>query len=293
MDSLISNRLKLVTLFIYDNYRISDNGTQFKNYVIEEYLTSVGITHNFSAPRTPQENEVVERKNRTLVEVAKTMLNVSGLPLIFWAEAVYVACYTQNRSLVVKRFEKTYQLLHNKRPNIKFFHVFGCKCYVLNDREPLGKFDPKRDDVIFIAYAWDSAGYRVYILKTKTVVISTNVKFDDSFQVIQDKFSEELKVQAEKSPNATISQDLERLFKEWYEDDEALDRTSATISRTSDKDDRGHVTQTSTSVSDASISTVEDVLPNIPSSIPVFSEETPQLEVIRLNEPNIPPPEPI
>ncbi|KAJ9546943.1 hypothetical protein OSB04_019486 [Centaurea solstitialis] len=92
----------------------NDNGTKFKNSTIEDYLTSGGITHNFSAPRTPQQNEMVERKNRTLVEAAKTMLNASGLPLTFWAEAVSTACYTQNRSLVVKHFEKTpYQLLHN------------------------------------------------------------------------------------------------------------------------------------------------------------------------------------
>ncbi|KAJ9556456.1 hypothetical protein OSB04_011070 [Centaurea solstitialis] len=93
----------------------------------------------------------VERMNKTIVEAARTMLNASGLPLTFWAEAVSTACFNQNRSLVVKRFEKTpYQLLHDKRPNIKFFHVFGCKCYVLNDRESVGKFDPKGDDAIFI-----------------------------------------------------------------------------------------------------------------------------------------------
>ncbi|KAJ9536560.1 hypothetical protein OSB04_un000259 [Centaurea solstitialis] len=207
----------------------SDNGTEFKNSVIEEYLTSVGITHNFSAPRTPQQNGVVERKNRTLVEAAGTMLNAFGLPLTFWAEAIYAACYTQNRSLVVKRFEKTpYQLLYNKRPNIKFFHVFGCKCYILNDREPLGKFDPKGDDAIFIGYAWDSVAYRVYIPRTQIVVINTNVKFDDSFQ-------------------------------EWYEDDEDSDRTSVTIDRASADADRAPVTQTSTSETKASTSIADDL----------------------------------
>ncbi|KAJ9544570.1 hypothetical protein OSB04_024277 [Centaurea solstitialis] len=193
----------------------SDNGTEFKISTIEEYLTSVGITHNFSAPRTPQQNGVVERKNWTLVEAARTMLNASGLPLTFWAKAVSTACYTQNRSLVVKRFEKTpYQLLYNRRPNIKFFHVFGCKCFVLNDREPVGKFDPKGDSAIFIDYAWDTVAYRIYVPRTKLVVVSTNVKFDDSFQVIQDKFTEELKKQADASSNETITEDLENLFQE-------------------------------------------------------------------------------
>ncbi|KAJ9562028.1 hypothetical protein OSB04_007188 [Centaurea solstitialis] len=151
----------------------SDNGTEFKNSIIEEYLASVGITHNFSAPRTPQQNGMVERKNKTLVEAARTMLNASGLPLTFWAEAVSAACYTQNRSLVVKKFEKTpYQLLHNKRPNIKFFHVFGCKCYVLNNREPIGKFDPTGDYAIFIDYSLDSVAYRVYIPRSRIIVSS-------------------------------------------------------------------------------------------------------------------------
>ncbi|KAJ9565681.1 hypothetical protein OSB04_001647 [Centaurea solstitialis] len=175
----------------------SDNGTGFKNSVIEEYLASVGITHNFSAPRTPQQNGVVERKNRTLVDAARTMLNASGIPLTFWAKAVSAACYTQNRSLVVKRFEKTpYQLLHNKRPNIKFFHVFG-------------KIDPKGDDAIVIGYSWNSVAYRV----------------------TQDKYTEELKIQAEKSSNTTIPQDLVNLFNECYEDEPDPDRASADVPR--------------------------------------------------------------
>ncbi|KAJ9552865.1 LOW QUALITY PROTEIN: hypothetical protein OSB04_016910 [Centaurea solstitialis] len=212
----------------------SDNGTEFKNSIIEEYLAYVGITYNFSAPRTPQQNGVVERKNRTLVEAARTMLNASGLPLTFWAEAVSAACYTHNRSLVVKRFEKTpYQLLHNKRPNVKFFHVFGCKCNVLNDREPIGKFNPKGDDAIFIGYSWDSIAYRVYIPRSQVVVVSTNVRFDDNFQVTQDKFKEELKTQAKKSPNATITDDLEQLFHEWYEDEPNPDRDFASDPRAS------------------------------------------------------------
>ncbi|KAJ9561471.1 hypothetical protein OSB04_006631 [Centaurea solstitialis] len=244
----------------------SDNGTEFKNSVIEEYPTSVGITHNFSAPRTPQKNGVVEKKNRTLVEAARTMLNASGLPLTFWAKDVYAACYTQNKSLVVKRFEKTpYQLLYNKRPNIKFLQVFGCKCYVLNDREPLGKFDPKGDDAIFIGYAWDSAAYRV----------------------IQNKFSEELKILVEKSPNATISQDLERLFRERYDDEEDSDRTSATFNRTSADADIAHVIQNS--VIEVHFCSSNDVVPppSIPSPIPFSPEVNPPPEVIPQSEPDI------
>ncbi|KAJ9561558.1 hypothetical protein OSB04_006718 [Centaurea solstitialis] len=227
----------------------SDNGTEFKNSTIEEYLNSVGITHNFSAPRTPQQNGVVERKNRTIIEAARTMLNASGLPLTFWVEAVSTACYTQNRSLVVKRFEKTpYHLLYNKRPNIKFFHVFGCKCFVLNDRESVGKFDPKGDSAIFIGYAWDSVAYRVYIPRTKLVVVSTNVRFDDSFQVTQEKFTTEHKKQVEASSKATISEDLENMFQEWYEDVDDSDRGSGESNNTSEDTDKTSVNPDRTSV---------------------------------------------
>ncbi|KAJ9552668.1 hypothetical protein OSB04_016713 [Centaurea solstitialis] len=186
VPSLLINLLKRLQVLHDSQVRVlrSDNGIEFKNAAVEEYLASVGITHNFSAPRTPQQNGVVERKNRTLMEATKTMLNASGLPLTFWAEALSAACYTQNRSLIVKRFEKTpYHLLHNKRPNVKIFHVFGCKCYVLNDREPIGKFNPKGDDAIFLGYSWDSVAYIVYVPRSRIVVVSTNVRFDDNFQV--------------------------------------------------------------------------------------------------------------
>ncbi|KAJ9547256.1 hypothetical protein OSB04_019799 [Centaurea solstitialis] len=188
VPSVLINLLKRLQLLHESHVKVlrNDNGTEFKNAAVEEYLASVGITHNFSAPRTPQHNGVVERKNRTLVEAARTMLNASGLSLTFWAEVVSAACYTQNRSL----------------------------CYVLNDREPIGKFNSKGDDAIFLGYSWDSAAYRVYVLRSHIVVVSTNVRFDDNFQVTQSKFTKELKIQAEISPNATISEDLEQLFHE-------------------------------------------------------------------------------
>ncbi|KAJ9546486.1 LOW QUALITY PROTEIN: hypothetical protein OSB04_019029 [Centaurea solstitialis] len=250
----------------------SDNGTEFKNSTIEEYLNSVGITHNFSAPRTPQQNGVVQRKNRTIVEAARTMLNASGLPLTFWAEAVSTACYTQNRSLVVKRFEKTpSHLMYNKRPNIKFFHVFGCKCFVLNDREPVGKFDPKGDSAIFIGYAWDTVAYKSMFPEP---IVSTNVKFDDSFKVTQEKFTTELKKQVEASSKATISEDLENLFQEWNEDFDDFDRGSEGLDRTSVNPDR--TSKNTNSISEAqSSSPTPDPCTRSPSLPLGLHEQTP------------------
>ncbi|KAJ9556953.1 hypothetical protein OSB04_011567 [Centaurea solstitialis] len=111
----------------------SDHGTEFKNSVLDEFLVSKGISQNFSTVRTPQQNGVAERRNRTLIEAARSMLIEARLPIQFWAEAVNTACYTQNRSLIVKRFKKTaYELFRGRKPNIKYFHIFGCNCYIKN-----------------------------------------------------------------------------------------------------------------------------------------------------------------
>ena len=116
----------------------SDNGTEFKNSIMDSVTESVGIQHQYSATRTPQQNGVVERRNRTLIEAARMMLAYSKLPMSLWAEAVSTACFTQNRSIIHKRFNKTpYEIINNRIPNLKFLRVFGCRCYILNDREQI------------------------------------------------------------------------------------------------------------------------------------------------------------
>ena len=124
-----------------------DNGTEFKNKILDSYLDSVGISNTFSAARMPQQNGVVERRNRTLVESARTILRYSKLPLFLWAKAVATACFTLNHSLINKWFGKTpYELLNKRIPNIMFFHVFSCRRFVLNDKDDLGKLNPKADE---------------------------------------------------------------------------------------------------------------------------------------------------
>ncbi|GJZ95824.1 retrovirus-related pol polyprotein from transposon TNT 1-94 [Tanacetum coccineum] len=108
----------------------TDNGTEFVNQTLREYYEKVGISHETSVARSPQQNGVVERRNRTLIEAARTMLIYAKAPLFLWAEAVATACYTQNRSIVRLRHGKTpYELLHDKLPDLSFFHVFGALCY--------------------------------------------------------------------------------------------------------------------------------------------------------------------
>ncbi|GJZ17033.1 retrovirus-related pol polyprotein from transposon TNT 1-94 [Tanacetum coccineum] len=122
----------------------TDNGTEFVNQTLREYYEKVGISHETSVARSPQQNGVVERRNRTLIEAARTMLIYAKAPLFLWAEAVATACYTQNRSIIRLRHGKTpYELLHDKLPDLSFFHVFGALCYPMNDSENLGQVQPK------------------------------------------------------------------------------------------------------------------------------------------------------
>ena len=158
----------------------SDHGTEFENAKFSEFCDGLGISHEFSAPRTPQQNGVVERKNRVLQEMARVMLNSKKVPRNLWAEAVNTACYVSNR--VFKRpgtKHTSYELWKGKKPNVSYFHTFGSKCYILNDRDHLGKFDAKSDVGLFLGYALNSRAYRVFNLNTKTIMESINVKIDD------------------------------------------------------------------------------------------------------------------
>ena len=114
----------------------SDHGTEFKNSILDEFLENKGISQNFSTVRTPQQNGVAERRNRTIIEAARSMLSEANLATQFWAEAVNTACFTQNQSLIVKRFKKTaYELFHGRNPYISILHNFGCNCFILNNKD--------------------------------------------------------------------------------------------------------------------------------------------------------------
>ncbi|GJS53757.1 retrovirus-related pol polyprotein from transposon TNT 1-94 [Tanacetum coccineum] len=107
---------------------------------LNAFFKEEGIEHQTSTPRTPEQNGVVERRNRTLVEAARTMLSASKLPLFFWAEAIATACYTQNRSIIIPTHEKTaYHIINDRKPSIKHLHIFGCTCYLTRDGENLEK----------------------------------------------------------------------------------------------------------------------------------------------------------
>ncbi|KAJ9541699.1 hypothetical protein OSB04_028205 [Centaurea solstitialis] len=180
-SSLIINFIKAVQVQLKLPVQTvrTDNGTEFKNSILKSFYNSLGITQTFSAARTPEQNGVVERRNRTLVEAARSMLAESQLPQYLWAEAVNTACYTQNRSIIHRRFGQTpYHILFGRVPSVGHFKVFGCKCFVLNETENRGKFGPKSNELVFVGYSETSIAYRVLNRQTRIVTESINVHFD-------------------------------------------------------------------------------------------------------------------
>ncbi|GJV94283.1 retrovirus-related pol polyprotein from transposon TNT 1-94, partial [Tanacetum coccineum] len=126
----------------------TDKGTEFLNKNLHAYFAQEGIKHQTSTARTPEQNGVVERWNRTLVEAARTMLSAAKVPLFFWAEAIATTCFTQNRSLVISRHEKTpYQIINGRKPSVRFFHIFGSLCYIIGDGKNLDKMKEKAPTV--------------------------------------------------------------------------------------------------------------------------------------------------
>ncbi|GJR15214.1 retrovirus-related pol polyprotein from transposon TNT 1-94 [Tanacetum coccineum] len=148
------------------------------------------ITHETSVAHTPQQNGIVERRNRTLVEAVRTMLIFSKAPLFLWAEAVFTACYTQNCSLIRLRYNKTpYELLHDKKPNFSYLHVFGSLCYLTNDSEDLGKLKAKADIGIFVGYAPAKKAFRIYKKRTRLIQETIHVTFDELTAMASEQFS--------------------------------------------------------------------------------------------------------
>nr|GEU92394.1 retrovirus-related Pol polyprotein from transposon TNT 1-94 [Tanacetum cinerariifolium] len=144
----------------------SDNGTEFRNHELESYCDEKGISQNFSSPYTPKQNGVAKRKNKTLIEAARTMLNGSVLSKHFWTDAVRIACYTQNRSIIVKRHDKTpYEIFKERIPDISYFHVFRCHVFIRNHKDYLGKFDAKADDGYSLGYSSVSKAFKVYNIR--------------------------------------------------------------------------------------------------------------------------------
>ncbi|GJW82829.1 retrovirus-related pol polyprotein from transposon TNT 1-94 [Tanacetum coccineum] len=162
---------------------MSINHEKYTLVIVDEY------SRNFPehlSPYTPKQNGVAERKIRTLIEAARTMLNGSVLSKHFWTKVVRIACYTQNRSIIVKRHNKTpYEIFRERIPDISYFHMFGCPVFIHNHKDHLGKFDAKADDGYFLRYSFVSKAFRVFNTRRQQVKETYHVTFDESIKAIR------------------------------------------------------------------------------------------------------------
>ncbi|GJU82408.1 ribonuclease H-like domain-containing protein [Tanacetum coccineum] len=150
-----------------------DNGTEFKNKEMNQFCERKGIKREFSVARTPQQNGVAERKNKTLIEAARIMLADSKLPTTFWAEAVNTACYVKNKVLVTKPHNKTpYELFLGRKPALSFMRPFGCPITILNTID-----NGKANEGFFVGYSINSKAFRVFNSRTRIVKENLHVQF--------------------------------------------------------------------------------------------------------------------
>ncbi|GJX89419.1 putative ribonuclease H-like domain-containing protein [Tanacetum coccineum] len=172
IENLVDHKVKVIRC---------DNGTEFKNKEMNQFCEIKGILRQFSVARTPQQNGVAKRRNRTLIEAVRTMLANSKFLTTFWAEAINTTCYVQNRVLVVKPHNKIpYKLFHGRTPTLSFMRPFGCPATILNTIDHLGKFDDKADEGFFVRYSLNSKAFRVFNSRTRIVEENLHIRFSES-----------------------------------------------------------------------------------------------------------------
>nr|GEX81868.1 hypothetical protein [Tanacetum cinerariifolium] len=234
VQSINGKRYVLVVVDDYLRYtwvfflHSKDEATE--NKTLAKFFDEVGITQQFSAARTPQQNGVVERKDSNLSQSCKNYAYICKHTIVSLPEAIATACFTQNRSIIHKRFDKTpYELINKRKLNIKFFRVFGCRCYLLNYYKDVGKLKAKGGIGVFIGYSKESAAFRIYNKQTRKIHESMNVNFDEISEMASKQFSLEPGLsklnETGKSSNPSVSQvfvtsrkDLEDLFHNFYDE---------------------------------------------------------------------------
>ncbi|GJV16583.1 retrovirus-related pol polyprotein from transposon TNT 1-94 [Tanacetum coccineum] len=157
-----------------------------RSSILVNFCDEKGISQNFSSSYTPKQNGVAERKNRTLIEAARTMLSGSVFSKQYWTAVVVTACHTQNRSTIVKRHLKTpYEIFHKRIQNINFLHVFGCLVYIHNHKDHLGKFVEKADDGYLLRNSLVSKAFRVFNTRRQQIEEIYHITFDKSHNAIK------------------------------------------------------------------------------------------------------------
>lgn len=169
----------------------TDNGGEYTSKEFEEYLGNEGVRHELTVPKCPEQNGVAERTNRTLVEMVRAMLADSGLPKLFWAEALATAVYLRNRCPTKSVEGKTpFEALCCHKPKVGHLRVFGCTAYSHIPKDERKKLDNKARKCIFLGYSTNRKGYRLYDPERQRIVYSRDVKFNESESGIE-KFSSE------------------------------------------------------------------------------------------------------
>ncbi|GJS17986.1 retrovirus-related pol polyprotein from transposon TNT 1-94 [Tanacetum coccineum] len=277
------SKLELLHMDLCGLMRVTSiNGKKYSRDRWRLFSIHLGIVYKTLIARTPQQNGVVERRNRTLVEAARTMLIFSKTPKFLWAEAIATACFTQNRSIVHTRHNKTpYELIRGRKPNIQYFHVFGSLCYPTNDHDDLGKMKPKADIGIFIGYSESSRGFRIYNQRTKKIMEIIHVKFDELTAMASECNNLEPKMNCmnfnnslEDSQSIPSKSDLDNFFGPLYEE------YYATSSQEVSDDSAANTTDNDHTSSSLSIVVEQDDAPLIVSSSDEQVSNTPNSSVV-------------
>ena len=182
------------------------NGGEHTSNEFAQYLKNEGIRHEYTIPKSLEQNGVSERMNRTLLELVRTMLIDSGLPHKFWAEALSTACYLKNRSPVrVLKGMTPYQAFVGRKPNVDHLKIFGCVCYAHVPKDERKTLDSKSVKCIFLGYGSDVKGYRLYDLEKGKILYSRDVIFNET----QNEFQKEEIVVRQDSQEEDFSSKIE------------------------------------------------------------------------------------
>jgi hypothetical protein len=169
----------------------TDNGGEYTSEQFDNLLKGLGITRRFTIPHNPEQNGIAERKNRTLLDMARCLMLQSGLPPSFWAEAVNTANYIRNRCPSKSLGGRTpYEVWTGKKPNVSHFREFGCRVFRLDRQPNRGKFDSRAKEGVFLGYSEESKGYRVWMPNERKVEITRDVKFLEGTEKKAEIFTE-------------------------------------------------------------------------------------------------------
>jgi hypothetical protein len=162
----------------------SDRGGEFISWKFKEFCDKHGIKREYTIPRNPQQNGVVERQNRSVQQMARSMMNERNISQTYWVEEIHTVVHILNKAHLKPHSGKTpYELWFGRPASIKHFKVFGSKCYIKNNDENIGKYDDRDDEGIFLGYATNSKGYKCYNKRLHKLVDCIDIKVDEEISV--------------------------------------------------------------------------------------------------------------